>query len=344
MRQSAGRKDRGNTIIEEKYVMAKKICPKCGTTNIEDSVFCEKCGNRLAGVDSAAPVSGAPVAVKKKAGSKTAIIAAAAVVSILAIAGCVFAITHFLLKEPVEIDLVQGFDDTVLELSGEDGSGSINGFDESAIKEKLYYYDQTQDAQELIDSVIETGNYRTEQIEATDLRNGDKVKIVCTYSEEFAENHNLKIKNGNNGQVEKTITIGSLPNAQYEPDTESYDTEDESSTSDVSHTKIAEYVANEDDEKIREVIQNQFLTEEDVNKIDNIDDAQRLCNYFYTLHGFKLSKKASEADREYFNSMEWYNPTTTDQEEASAEFNSYEKANEKVAADRRNNLREYKYE
>lgn len=325
--------------------MANVVCPRCGTVNMEGSLFCENCGTRLpqpaapAGQGGPMPAGPAPATVKKK--GKGGLIAVIALIAALAVGGGVFAFMHLSKEEPTEIDLVSGFDDKVLNLSGEDGEGSINGFDYDAIHEKLNYNDQTDEAKEFIDSVT----YSTDKSDSTSLYNGEKVRITCEYDESKAEELGFKVRNGKAGAVESTVVIKCLKAKEPEaaegsasstqPAT-SGGSSDSYSSYGADPSMITEYVRSEDDDMIREVLTTQELTLDDIKDM-NRREIQRLCNYFYVMHGYELNSK--NPDYKYFSSQSWYAPTTDDQDEAAKDFNYYEYNNEKLIGERRDYLK-----
>lgn len=315
--------------------MATIICPKCGTANQEGSRFCEQCGAMLPAAQKTAAFAGpGPVAVKKNSGKKWIIPLIA--VLVLALGGGAFAIMHFSKqKELTEIDLVADFDDRVLQYEGQDGEGVITGIDLDRVKENLAYNDQSDEVKDFIDSV----KYRTDKDDEQDLSNGEKVKVICEYDKEKAEEKGLKVKNGKDGVVETTITLKSL--AAREPevvqsDNSSSEPQASNYPSSAYGSELEQAFRADDDETVMQIISGQYLVDEDIDDL-NEHEIQKLANYFYAMHGYKLNDKAEGA--KFFKTRSWYNPTTKDQDVAASEFNDYEFANEKLVGARRDYLR-----
>lgn len=311
--------------------MAKVFCAHCGAINPEGAAFCEQCGSRLPAPDTGAPgqmnsyQGAAPVAVKRKSG-KTWLIPLI-VILILALAGGAFALIHFgKEKELTEIDLVQNFDDRVLDLSGKDGEGTITGIDYDKIRENLAYNDQTDEAKEFIDSV----EYRTDKDSATDLSNGEKVKVICEYDESKAEEMGFKVRNGKDGAVETTIKLERL---------EAKDVTIQQSVNDLNENyNNASGLDTSSDENIRYQVSNEYLTEEDISGL-NYDATQRMINYIYANNGYEFQTPEAKA---YFEALDWYYQVpnkSKDQEVVRSRFSDIEKANEKLLIERRDALK-----
>lgn len=309
--------------------MAKVYCSRCGAPNAEGATFCDQCGSRLVTADDSERRSRQDYqqGAAKQGGGKKWIIALIVILA-LALAGGAFALSHFGQKaEPVEIDLVQNFDDRVLDLSGQDGEGAITGIDFDKIRENLAYNDQTDEVRDFIDSVT----YTTDKDDATNLVNGDKVKIICEYSESKAEEKGLKVKNGRNGTVETTITIERLEAKAV--------TIEQSIVSDLNNNyDNAAGLDTASDDSIRYSVSSVYLTEADIADL-NYDATQRMINYIYANNGYEFQTAEAKA---YFESFNWYNQVpnkTTDQDVARSRFSDIEKANEKLLIKRRDALK-----
>ena len=313
--------------------MATVYCSRCGAPNAEGAAFCDQCGSRLVTADDGARRSRQDYQqdyqqeAAKQGGGKKWIIPLVIILA-LALAGGAFALTHFGKQaEPTEIDLVQNFDDRVLDLSGQDGEGTITGIDFDKIRENLAYNDQTDEARDFIDSVT----YTTDKDDATNLVNGDKVKIICEYSESKAEEKGLKVKNGRNGTVETTITIERLEAKAV--------TIEQSAVSDLNNNyDNASGLDTASDDSIRYSVSSVYLTEADIADL-NYDATQRMINYIYANNGYEFQTAEAKA---YFESFNWYNQVpnkTTDQDVARSRFSDIEKANEKLLIKRRDALK-----
>ncbi|MBQ3923922.1 MAG: YARHG domain-containing protein [Firmicutes bacterium] len=309
--------------------MARVVCPRCGAINSEGASFCDQCGSRLTAADAGMRSQQAGYqqdpAVKSSGGKKWVI--PLIIVLVVALGGGAFALIHFGKKaEPTEIDLVQNFDDRVLDLSGKDGEGRITGIDYDKVRENLSYNDQTDDARDFIDSV----EYRTDKDDATDLVNGDKVKIICEYSESKAGEMGFKVKNGRNGTVETTIKIERL---------EAKDVTIQQSVYDLNQNyNNAAGLASASDESIRYSVSQEYLTTADIADL-NYDATQRMINYIYALNGYEFQTAEAKA---YFESFDWYLDIpnkTKDQDVAKSRFSQCERANEKLLIERRDALK-----
>lgn len=300
--------------------MAKVYCVHCGTANPEGSAYCAQCGSRLHD-----PGQGVRAGSKPSNGKRWVI--PLVVVLVLALAGGVFAIIHFgKEKELTEIDLVQGFDDRVLDLSGQDGEGSITGIDYDRIRENLAYNDQSYEAKEFIDSV----EYRTDKDDVSNLTNGEKVKIIGEYDESRAEELGFKVRNGRSGTVETTIKIERL---------EAKDVTVREYVGDINrYYNNAPALSADTDYSIRYSLSNYYLSEEDIDGL-SYEATQRLINYIYANNGYEFQTKDAKA---YFESFDWYwdiPNKTRDQDVAKSRFSDVERANEKLLIKRRDALK-----
>lgn len=343
--------------------MSYKKCGYCGHANNATNKFCESCGSILNVAPESeyyAPAGGgaaqAPEMIKKSKGGKAKIIVPV-ILAVLLVGGGVFAYFQFFAKTTV--DLVEGFNDKVLNLSGYNGEGSIMDMDISKIKELQNYYDASEDVKKFLDSV----DYTTDKDDSTDLSRGDKVVITATFDQSLAEDCGVKVKNASGGSVEKTIAIERLKdkpeekNENYSSDSNSgynnnnsygYENNyDDSSSSDSS------YDSNEDEKMTADngayyTVSEQELTEEDIEGWSRFE-VQMYINYIYTKHGYKLGDSTASAreQREHFEQLNWYNEEPrlysgeSEMPMCESHFTDIENHNKRVLVKRRNWLKKH---
>ena len=80
---------------------------------------------------------------------------------------------------------------------------------------------------------------------------------------------------------------------------------------------------------------SRYLTTSDISWM-SLTQIQFAINELYAKHGFRFTKGD---DKYYFESMDWYNPDTSDMNVIAGRMNEYEKANLKVMGAYRNALK-----
>lgn len=343
--------------------MSYKRCGYCGHANDATNKFCESCGNILNAApesDYYAPAAGgaaqAPEMKKKSKGGKAKIIVPV-ILALLLVGGGVFAYFQFFSKTTV--DLVEGFNDKVLNLSGYNGEGTIIDMDISKIKELQNYYDASEDVKKFLDSV----DYTTDKDDSTDLSRGDKVVITANFDQSLAEECGVKVKNASGGSVEMTIAIERLKDKPEEKN-ESYSSDSNSgynnnnaygynNNDNGSNSSNSSYDSNEDEKMTADngayyTVSEQELTEEDIEGWSRFE-VQMYINYIYTKHGYKLGDSTASAreQREHFEQLDWYNeePRLYSGEKempmCEAHFTDIENHNKRVLVKRRDWLKNH---
>lgn len=313
--------------------MNYRYCNNCGTANPATNAFCQECGSKMNEVvtPAPAPTPAAQQVPPKKKKSKLIIIIPVILCAILLGVGSAFAYFRFIDK--TEIDIVKDFDDTVLEITGYDGEGEIKEIKRDVIRQKLAYYDADGEVQRFIDSI----QYTTDKDEDRFLSNGAKVTIVASYDQGYAEDHNIVVKNANNGMVEKTIKLDGFQEKKEDSSTEysyDYDTPDYYVGDTESYYDERETL--DDGAYFR--VSEEDLTEEDVSTWSR-DEVQLWINYLYAKNGYSFKKETDTKD--YFESMDWYlerDYTDATQAEVEANLTKTEKANLKILTKRRKEL------
>ena len=286
--------------------MRYRYCNNCGASNPATNAFCQECGssmNNMNNMNSAAPQYAQPQMIRKKSRSKLIVILPIVIGVMLLAAGSVFAYFQFFAK--TEVDIVKDFDDTVLEITGYDGEGEIQEIKEDVIRQKLAYYDADDEVKEFIDDI----QYTTDKDDDCYLSNGSKVTIIAHYDQNYADEHNLKIKNANYGKVEKTIKLDGFQEKEEE-DTEEepvyeYDTPNKT-TPDYSSNSNQDYYDEREtmDDGAYYRVSDEYLTDDDVKNWDE-EKTQTWINYIYAKNGYVFKKNKKQ--KEHFESMDWYN-------------------------------------
>jgi uncharacterized Zn finger protein (UPF0148 family) len=243
-----------------------------------------------------------PATAPKKSGGKAKIIVPIILILLLA-GGGVFAYFHFFAK--TEVDLVGGFDDKVLNMTGKSGEIMIIDLDEKKIKELQHYNDADPKVQKFLDSV----EYEYDREGEDDLANGDKVVITATFSEKEAEECGVRVVNAKNGEVDTTVKIVGRDEKKedaYQSDNSSDSYNDNSSNSGTNNQNNGRDYSMDRDDTYYDVSE----TELEYSDVKNWDkgEIQNWINYICAKNGYEFHESGKVKDK--FESMEWYNDIT----------------------------------
>ena len=281
--------------------MAYKYCQKCGNANDANNKFCEACGANLSEQNRAAfgpqykeDRYMEPVPAPKKSGGKAKIIVPV-ILALLLIGGGVFA--YFQFFAGTDVDLVEGFDDKVLIVTGRSGEMAVVDIDEDRVKELQHYNDAEPEVKNLIDSL----EYDWDRKGETDLENGDKVVITVTFDKAMADENRIRVKNADGDSVKTTVKIV----GHDEKNEEQAQQNNSSNNSDNNSSQAGSsgrYANDRDD--IYYAVEEELLDYDDVITCDK-STIQKWINYICAKNGYEFHKSGAEKD--YFESLEWYN-------------------------------------
>ena len=289
--------------------MMYKYCDVCGHANNADNKFCESCGNDLNKAGGAFVQS--PVVIRKRNRGKPKIIGAIILGVLILAGGGVFAYFHFF--SYTTVDLMNGIGSKVLELDGYNGEGAAD-----INRSKIYEIQGYDEAEPDVKKFLNTVKYSTDKEGERSLSNGDKVCITATFEKEFAEKYRIEVKDAKNGKVEKAVVIKGLSEkpeeeaeeqTNYSADESVVETDEDSEPQeDINNDPYEEEKRTTDNGAYYKVSEQRY-TEEEISGWDRTM-VQRHLNYIYAKHGYKISNRPeSRKQREYFESLSWYNKT-----------------------------------
>lgn len=293
-------------------------CPNCGRNNKNDAKFCPDCGAPLfVPTYDPSPYPAEPPKPKQK--SRTRIYVLLIVLLVVLIGAAGFLLYYFMGKNNAQNGTPPTLPSPTITAAA--GSSAQNGGQSAA----------TQPATEKTPTVPNIVGMKSADAYNTLTNAGFKFKAEFAYSDSAPEDYIIaqSPKEDTAAQPGSTVTL-TISKGTKPADPPKTETPQQSNTPTPART----YTDTTDRYGLN--ASSRYLSQSDISWM-NLEEVQFAINEIYAKNGFRFTK-AGDA-KTYFESMDWYNPDTTNMNTIVSRMNKYEYANVKLMGQYRDALK-----